>query len=111
MCCYVIPIQNIIGKLCLVPVGDTGTIPGLSRTVCAQPSWAHLATTSGVQAMVVRCGSSTRGPWDGPVICNGIRLVFDTDNPAEGAKHVHFYHYLLEQKNNEENEDNLIYKG
>jgi hypothetical protein len=29
---YVIPIQNIIGKLCLVPVGDTGTIPHRLRT-------------------------------------------------------------------------------
>ena len=24
---YVVPIQNILGKLSLVPVGDTGTIP------------------------------------------------------------------------------------
>jgi hypothetical protein len=29
---YVIPIQNIIGKLCLVPVGDTGTILHRLRT-------------------------------------------------------------------------------
>ena len=25
---YVIPIQSILGKLAVVPVGDTGTIPG-----------------------------------------------------------------------------------
>ena len=24
---YVLPIENIIGKLALVPVGDTGTVP------------------------------------------------------------------------------------
>jgi hypothetical protein len=34
--------------------------------------------TVGVQVIVVRCGSSARGPWDGPVICNKIRLVCDT---------------------------------
>jgi hypothetical protein len=31
---YVIPIQNIIWKLCLVPVGDTGTIAHHLRTAC-----------------------------------------------------------------------------
>ena len=28
---YVVPIQNILGKLPLVPVGDTGTIPHSMR--------------------------------------------------------------------------------
>jgi hypothetical protein len=80
-------------------------MPGLSRTVCAQPSRAHLATASGVQAMVVRYGSSTRGPWDGPVICNEINWYDTHNNPAKGAKqksmhyinYFHNYHYLLEK--------------
>ena len=47
---YVIPIQSILGKLAVVPVGDTGTI----------------------------CGLSTRGHWDGPVICNEWKGVEGT---------------------------------
>jgi hypothetical protein len=74
--------KNIFGKLCLVPVGDTGTI----RTVCAQPSQAHMATAGRVQAMVVRCGSSTSGLWDGPVIYNEIRLVCGTEQSGEGRQ-------------------------
>ncbi len=48
---YFIPIQSILGKLPVVPVGDTGTIQ------------YHLA-------MDARCGSSTRGLWDGRRTCN-----------------------------------------
>jgi hypothetical protein len=94
---YVIPTQNIIGKLCLFPVGDTGSL-GLSSTVCAQPSQAHLVTAGRVQAMVVRCGSSTRGLWDGPVICNEIRLVCGTGQSGERRQaemHSLFYLYCL----------------
>ena len=32
---YVLPIENILGKLPVVPVGDTGTIPFRSRVPCA----------------------------------------------------------------------------
>ena len=32
---YVVPIQNILGKLSLVPVGDTGTIPHSMRNTFA----------------------------------------------------------------------------
>jgi hypothetical protein len=67
---YVIPIQSILGKLPLVPVGDTGTI-SQTRTACATPFRAHPATGGRAQAMDAGCGSSTRGHWDhGPVICN-----------------------------------------
>ena len=31
---YVLPIENILGKLPVVPVGDTGTIPFRSRVPC-----------------------------------------------------------------------------
>ena len=35
---YVVPIQNILGKLSLVPVGDTGTIPhSMSNTFAGAP--------------------------------------------------------------------------
>jgi hypothetical protein len=44
---YVIPIQSILGKLPLVPVGDTSTI----RTACATPFRALPATGGRVQAM------------------------------------------------------------
>ena len=65
---YVVPIQSILGKLPLVPVGDTG--PVLSRTACATPFRALPATGGRAQAMDAGCGSSTRGHWDGPVTCN-----------------------------------------
>jgi hypothetical protein len=95
---YVIPIQSILGKLPVVPVGDTGTIPyhlrntfsgapgdrrmsanflwfplvtpAPSRTTCATPSLALPATAGWVLAMDARCGSSTRGLWVGRGTCN-----------------------------------------
>ena len=63
---YVIPIQSILGKLPVVPVGDTGTIPHHLRS---HFSWAP-GTAGRVPAMDAGCGLSTRGHWDGLVICN-----------------------------------------
>ncbi len=71
----------------------------------AFPGAGLLATAGRVQAMVVKCGSSTRGLWDGPVICNEIRLVVGQSNLAKGAKqkciryftYVHYSHYLLKK--------------
>ena len=34
---YVVPIQNILGKFSLVPVGDTGTIPHSMRNTLGAP--------------------------------------------------------------------------
>ena len=63
---YVIPIQSILGKLPVVPVSDTGTIPHhLRNHFPGRP-----ATAGRVPAMDVGCGLSTRGHWNGPVICN-----------------------------------------
>jgi hypothetical protein len=61
---YVISMQIILEKLQVVPVGDTGTIPHHLRNVF--PS----AAGNRVPAMDAACGLSTRGHWDGPVICN-----------------------------------------
>jgi hypothetical protein len=64
---YVIPIQSILGKLAVVPVGDTGTIPYHLRNVFqGAPGDRKL----GVPETDAGCGLSTRGHWDGPVICN-----------------------------------------
>ena len=65
---YVIPVEYILGKLPVVPVGDTGTIPHRLRN--------HFFRATGDRrpgsrpAMDAGCGLSTRGHWDGPVICN-----------------------------------------
>ena len=68
---YVIPIQSILGKLPVVPVGDTGTIPHhLRNTFLALPATADRAL-----AMDAGCGSSTRGRWDGPGTCNESQRV------------------------------------
>ena len=40
------------------------------HTTCATSFLARPATASRVLAMDARCGLSTRGHWDGPVICN-----------------------------------------
>jgi hypothetical protein len=68
---YVVPIQNILDKLPVVPVGDTGTIPHRMRNLLGwTPFRALPATADRAQAMGAGCGSSTRGHWDGPVTCN-----------------------------------------
>ena len=65
---YVIPVESILGKLPVVPVGDTATIPHRLRNHSSFPG--RLATAGRVPAMDAGCGLSTRGHWDGPVICN-----------------------------------------
>ncbi len=62
---YVIPIQSILGKLPLVPVGDTGTIPHSTRNAFSGAP-GDRRPGAGVDA---GCGSSTRGHWAGPVTC------------------------------------------
>jgi hypothetical protein len=51
---YVLPVENILGKLPVVPVGDTGTIP---RTLLMQ----HLIQRR-VLVTEAAGGISTRGP-------------------------------------------------
>ena len=76
---YVIPIQSILGKLPVVPVGDTGTIPHHMRnTFPGAPG--DRRTADRVLAMDARCGSSTRGLWDGPGTCNESQGVETRDD-------------------------------
>ena len=63
---YVVPIQNILGKLSLVPVGDTGTIPhSMRNTFAGAPGDRRPGAGDGC-----RMWFKTRGHWDGPVTCN-----------------------------------------
>ncbi len=63
---YVVSIPSILGKLPVVPVGDTGTIPHRMRNTF---SGAPGDCRPGAGAMDAGCGSSTRGRWDSPVTC------------------------------------------
>ncbi len=63
---YVIPIQSILGKLSWFPWVTLAP----SRTTCATHFLALPATAGWVLAMDARCGSSTRGLWDGSRTCN-----------------------------------------
>ncbi len=67
---YVLPIPNILVKLPVVPVGDTGTI--LHHLLNVFPGPLHPVTASRILEMVAGCGLSARGRWDGPVICNEL---------------------------------------
>ncbi len=63
---YIIPIESILGKLPVVPVRDTGTIPHhLSNLFSGAPGDYRPGSWDG-------CSMSTRGHWDGPspVTCN-----------------------------------------
>jgi hypothetical protein len=62
----VIPIQIILRKLPVVPVG----IRGQFHTTCATTFPGRPATAGRAPAMDAGCGLSTRGHWDGPMICN-----------------------------------------
>ncbi len=62
------PIQNILGRLQVVLVGDTGTIPHHLCTESATSFPAHLASASRALAMAAGCALSTGGLWNGPVI-------------------------------------------
>ena len=53
----------------------------LYRTTCATHFLALPATDDRVLAMDARCGSSTRGLWDGPGTCNESQGV----EPREDA--------------------------
>ena len=63
---YVTQIESILGKLPVVLVGDTGTIPHCLRN---HFPGAPCDCRPGL-AMDAGCGLSTSGHWDGPVICN-----------------------------------------
>jgi hypothetical protein len=60
---YAIPIEHILVKLPVVPVGQFSTT--FTTSFRAPP-----ATAGRMLAMDARCGLSTLGPWAGPVICN-----------------------------------------
>ncbi len=63
---YVIPVEHILGKLPVVPVGDTGTIPHHLRNVFqGAPGDRRPDAGDGCEMWL-----STLGPWAGPVICN-----------------------------------------
>ena len=71
---YVIPVEHILGKLPLVLVGDTGTIPHHLRNLF--PGAPGDRRPTGVLAMDAGCGSSTRGQWRGPVTFNEWEVEF-----------------------------------
>ena len=58
---YVVPISSILGRLALVPVGDTGTIPSpctmRNQTLMAQPATQRMALVTGIDG-----GTSTVMP-------------------------------------------------
>ncbi len=67
---YVIPIESILGKLPVAPVGDTGTIPHILRNhFPGAPGDCRPGSGDGCR-MCIRCGLSTLGHWDGLAICN-----------------------------------------
>ena len=66
---YVVPIQSILCKLSLVPVGDTCTIPHSMRNTFPGAPGDRRAGRRRWMPDVVRLTSSTRGRWDGPVTC------------------------------------------
>ena len=65
---YVLPVKSILGKLPVVPVGDTGTIPYSMRQHAADFVDAAFDTREGAgdAVTVVGGGTSTLGPWPGP---------------------------------------------
>jgi hypothetical protein len=67
---YVIPIESILGKLPVVPVGDTGTIPHRLRNhFSGAPGDRRPGSCDGCRMWFVN-SRGRRGHWDGPVICN-----------------------------------------
>ena len=70
---YVLPIENILGKLPVVPVGDTGTIPFLSRFPCAG-AYGDRSKGAGDGCPLWYVNSWAMG--DGPMTCNGGRCMF-----------------------------------
>jgi hypothetical protein len=76
---YVIPIENILGKLPVVPVGQFCII-------CAIFFPVRQAIASRVLAMDAGCGSSIRGQWSGPVTCNEWEVHFGPCQPPCTSK-------------------------
>jgi hypothetical protein len=72
---YVAPVDYIMGKLPLVPVGDTERF----STTCTACFKEHLATAGRVLSVDAVCGLSTHhdGQWRGPVTCNEWEGEFD----------------------------------
>ncbi len=81
---YVVPIQNILGKLPLVPVGDTGTIPHSMRNAFSgAPGDRRPGAGDGCRMWFVNSWDR-RGYWDGPVTCNKTHWIAARD--AAGRK-------------------------
>ena len=59
---YVIPVESILGKLPVVPVGDFGSVPN----GIAHNAPTRLPTARQAQETAVPCGMSTHGRWAGP---------------------------------------------
>ena len=60
---WMVPVENIIGKVPLVPVGDTGTVP-----YCMGASFpGAYGVADRAPATDAGCGTSTCGLWAGPV--------------------------------------------
>ena len=59
---YVVPITLILGRLALVPVGDTGTIPFSMHKQTREYPEAHHATPRMVLVTAIDGGASTATP-------------------------------------------------
>ena len=89
---YVIPVESILGKLPVVPVGDTGTILyRLRNDFSGAPGDRRPGSGDGCRYIAV-CGLSIRGHWDGPVICNGAGRAFRASVVRDGER-SNPYHY------------------
>jgi hypothetical protein len=70
---YVIPVDSILGKQPVVPIGDTGTIPHSMRNLFP----ARPETAGRVQGTVAGCGLSIRGLWAGPAMkADGVETTW-----------------------------------
>ena len=67
---YVLPVKSILGKLPVVPVGDTGTIPYSMRQHAADFVDAAFDTREGAgdgsRWWYINTWARTNGPWPGP---------------------------------------------
>ncbi len=68
----VIQIQNVLGKLPVVPIGNTGAIPYHLCTAFSGAPSDRLPTASPFRAMASGSGLSTSGHWDGPDVRNDL---------------------------------------
>jgi hypothetical protein len=68
---YVMPVENVLGKLPVVTVGDSGTIPHrLLNHFSGAPGDRRPGSGDGCRMWL-----STRGHWDDPVTCNEAGLA------------------------------------